>query len=114
MYDGVARFPRLYAAASLKLYVCRGVQPRDGSFPRLYARGLIEAVQDTMGFPLRLWGFPRLYAAASLKRDSVEGHDGAGCSFPRLYAAASLKHMAVGHIDRGRHAVFRGFMPRPH
>ena len=61
-------FPRLYAAASLKLD-----RLDDGRAPR----------------PRR---FPRLYAAASLKpaHTSVEHH--VGLRFPRLYAAASLKH----------------------
>ena len=65
--DTSTRFPRLYAAASLKLEV--GVE-------HLVAHG------D---------GFPRLYAAASLKRvGRADLHDDQG-GFPRLYAAASLK-----------------------
>ena len=62
-----ARFPRLYAAASLK-----------------------------QQFHMTLYGipperFPRLYAAASLKRAGAHGRGVETVSFPRLYAAASLK-----------------------
>ena len=79
-----ARFPRLYAAASLKRYY--GVMPRPHcnysgearSFSAALCRGLIEA---------GLTGFPRLYAAASLMVLDAAAYTG---------------------------TVFRGFMPRPH
>ena len=83
------RFPRLYAAASLKL------------------RRVIERLNDH-------GRFPRLYAAASLKHGGPPAGLGAPSSFPRLYAAASLKPGRVGHDAGDRDAVFRGFMPRPH
>ena len=83
-------FPRLYAAASLKLN----------------AHSRITVVSRTR--------FPRLYAAASLKlRDALTGL-ACSLSFPRLYAAASLKHFRAATRLRRTGRVFRGFMPRPH
>ena len=108
-------FPRLYAAASLKL-----MQRDDGvgetvRFPRLYAAASLKRFTqaEERGVPGR---FPRLYAAASLKRGegiarlagrakfsaalcrglieaSPHGRPARAqaCGFPRLYAAASLK-----------------------
>ena len=82
-------FPRLYAAASLKLQTAP----------------LVSCL---------LIGFPRLYAAASLKRVHAPRRRAHRKScFPRLYAAASLKRGA-GHRGAGHRGVFRGFMPRPH
>ena len=84
------RFPRLYAAASLK--------------PLRLPGEVGEAVR-----------FPRLYAAASLKLHYNFGSKSRlVAGFPRLYAAASLK-LSVWSIARAcAHVVFRGFMPRPH
>ena len=82
-------FPRLYAAASLKLLALG----KDG------AAGL---------------GFPRLYAAASLKhhplrvaRSQAELFSAALCR--GLIEAAQRPVVVVVSL-----AVFRGFMPRPH
>ena len=84
-------FPRLYAAASLKLEVCAGT---------------MHPARDR---------FPRLYAAASLKRLRYARRPaGPVTGFPRLYAAASLKQKGVGAGLCGQSDVFRGFMPRPH
>ena len=82
-------FPRLYAAASLKLVR-----------PVVTERGYVS--------------FPRLYAAASLKQqvDVQAGRHQAG--FPRLYAAASLKRHDHPALQKQGAGVFRGFMPRPH
>ena len=83
------RFPRLYAAASLK---------------RRCSRGCV------MNRPR----FPRLYAAASLKRDDGLDQGIFVGGFPRLYAAASLKLPTLGIKRAGILKVFRGSMPRPH
>ena len=111
-----ACFPRLYAAASLKLgYFCDDVG-FTGPFSAALCRGLIEACTSVELRHRRSNRFPRLYAAASLKRNSRcwSGHipkrfSAALCRglieaalarwlgapylrcFPRLYAAASLK-----------------------
>ena len=116
------RFPRLYAAASLKRAGCRPGPPGSSSFPRLYAaaslkpydellaeatrlgfsaalcRGLIEAAcrRSDRSTPWRR--FPRLYAAASLKRQPQRPRPATPARFPRLYAAASLKHGILGHV----------------
>ena len=58
--------------------------------------------------------FPRLYAAASLKQRSEPPLVNEPERFPRLYAAASLKRGGREWQHRNSHAVFRGFMPRPH
>ena len=110
---GLSCFPRLYAAASLKLHV----------------RQQLSLVAH---------GFPRLYAAASLKPRLAEQEVRARARFPRLYAAASLKPCETPRTGRKRApfsaalcrglieasrphrlkagigVVFRGFMPRPH
>ena len=83
------RFPRLYAAASLKPQLDRKLAE-----PRLR--------------------FPRLYAAASLKPDDLDGGHHLIGGFPRLYAAASLKQPHRGLLRPRADEVFRGFMPRPH
>ena len=106
MWRSGRRFPRLYAAASLKRV--RRVAPAlsPGAFSAALCRGLIEALdQPDRGIAGAL-GFPRLYAAASLKRG---GEGGLLCQirggFPRLYAAASLKPRPVS--DLGREAAGR-------
>ena len=114
---GIASFPRLYAAASLKQLawcagplvvrwfsaaLCRGLiearplrrrgNDRAGRFSAALCRGLIEARRLHPSFPRPLHGFPRLYAAASLKQPARGyRHGGRAGGFPRLYAAASLK-----------------------
>ena len=90
MSESAKRFPRLYAAASLKLVHARSGLPR----------------------PRR---FPRLYAAASLKQHNLYLlAKQAALGFPRLYAAASLKHGQRVRGGADLRGVFRGFMPRPH
>ena len=112
--SGGGSFPRLYAAASLKLQLVDEAGGATNRFPRLYAAASLKppAVPRDDG---RGGGFPRLYAAASLK--PVGQVDAAGAvlgGFPRLYAAASLKRSHFNtRIDK-HSSVFRGFMPRPH
>ena len=115
------RFPRLYAAASLKLHPSTPNRHRCFRFPRLYAaaslklqprrapgalglfsaalcRGLIEAQELTSSVALYGSGFPRLYAAASLKLQSTHCPSPSSLSFPRLYVAASLKLPRLGAL----------------
>ena len=134
-----ARFPRLYAAASLKpcRYPGRLWRSRR-KFSAALCRGLIEA-------PIRFLCSPSfLVFSAALCRGLIEAPSIASCryqsaaGFPRLYAAASLKpatqseslsglEMFSAALCRGlieaistatglppRRPVFRGFMPRPH
>ena len=84
-------------------------------FPRLYAAASLKLLLDVVYFQCILGGFPRLYAAASLKHlgGAVNEHAWNLC-FPRLYAAASLKRGPQGEGEGGAECVFRGFMPRPH
>ena len=89
-FSSACRFPRLYAAASLKQHAAGLGHHELDLFSAALCRGLIEAVIG-------------------------EGdHDGDEHGFPRLYAAASLK--LLDHTERCRQIinVFRGFMPRPH
>ena len=134
----VGGFPRLYAAASLKLDRGRGVPGDEAGFPRLYAAASLKPEVPLPELPLRR-RFPRLYAAASLKpgatkvviglvggisaalcRGLIEAapgrvqEDGRGRRFPRLYAAASLKQLLVLRARDLEAKDFRGFMPRPH
>ena len=138
MRSAAAGFPRLYAAASLKLGVwaiasvsdvefsaalCRGLIEADllvlplsrtATFSAALCRGLIEASASSA--PFSGWA---MFSAAlcrglieAAKDEDVLEH--AAMRFPRLYAAASLKLAA---LDAGRLVVtnvFRGFMPRPH
>ena len=108
-------FPRLYAAASLKLSQPQHAERQAARFSAALCRGLIEAAVATSSRRLAAC-FPRLYAAASLKqgrgrgpgrgrragfsaalcRGLIEAHGTGGARrrlrrFPRLYAAASLK-----------------------
>ena len=133
------RFPRLYAAASLKPLSEAGGMVVVTLFSAALCRGLIEAKSGAERGEHELRGFPRLYAAASLKRPVDD--DGAQIRlrfsaalcrgliearrwrarrrhlrrFPRLYAAASLKPARrVGQPAYRAGQVFRGFMPRPH
>ena len=82
-------FPRLYAAASLKLRMAGRLAP---AFQR----------------------FPRLYAAASLKLHGL----GSMGHVTRTFSAALCRGL-IEAAWRGREVptgrtVFRGFMPRPH
>ena len=133
------RFPRLYAAASLKpqgpclvvrlqrrfsAALCRGLieasvkvstSRRRSPFSAALCRGLIEATPSTCGAPPHGNRFPRLYAAASLKRHRFASTTRVSRTrFPRLYAAASLKPPVAGTGHNRPQRVFRGFMPRPH
>ena len=60
------RFPRLYAAASLKLTHPGADLDRWPEFPRLYAAASLKQFYPSDGGHRRI-GFPRLYAAASYK-----------------------------------------------
>ena len=83
-------FPRLYAAASLKPRLRRGLRGEFSAFSAALCRGLIEARGQGALDPEARRRFPRLYAAASLKRDEL------------------LETIMT------KLSVFRGFMPRPH
>ena len=114
VHDWLRRFPRLYAAASLKPSIAgAGGSPVD-RFSAALCRGLIEAAGRTDGSRLR----PKFSAA--LCRGLIEARiaerigDVSQGRFPRLYAAASLKHGGGCAVRAGPFAVFRGFMPRPH
>ena len=86
----MSSFPRLYAAASLKLRPRRRVPPLGVPFSAALCRGLIEAMGGSDMANLTAARFPRLYAAASLKRvESI---------------------LSIPKVAR----VFRGSMPRPH
>ena len=108
-------FPRLYAAASLKLRAGARAGLYPARFSAALCRGLIEACGRARLASARRRGFPRLYAAASLKhplrRDGVPGPE---AGFPRLYAAASLKPTgpaeAAVRITRFSAALCRGLI----
>ena len=108
----MGRFSRgLYAAASLKRRPDRSEFHRDPArFPRLYAAASLKPMRGgNHRRPLN--GFPRLYAAASLKLRAHGGRVRPPCGFPRLYAAASLKP-AVRPRVLGLVAVFSAALCR--
>ena len=88
-------------------------EPGHLRFPRLYAAASLKRV------PVLMAALAWLAFSAALCRGLIEAGSGAGAPspnksrFPRLYAAASLKR-AAGHLSPLPAAVFRGFMPRPH
>ena len=84
------RFPRLYAAASLKHLVELGARDE------------------------RRGGFPRLYAAASLKREIHERAMVAAWWFSAALCRGLIEAGRAGRSGHGSFSVFRGFMPRPH
>ena len=83
------RFPRLYAAASLKHRV-RGV-----------------AV-------LGSHSFPRLYAAASLKHPDAAPLVDVVEEFSAALCRGLIEAAGIGYMWAKSAVVFRGFMPRPH
>ena len=88
----VRGFPRLYAAASLKQAADRLVVQAVRVFSAALCRGLIEAPCARPAGRRTARRFPRLYAAASLKQSAhVAQPPLLVGGFPRLYAAASLK-----------------------
>ena len=90
-HDWRERFPRLYAAASLKRRPCSWAPRPPVEISAALCRGLIEAAATAASSDSANGGFPRLYAAASLKHARAERVVRCGARFPRLYAAASLK-----------------------
>ena len=83
------RFPRLYAAASLKLPVAGRLAPCLRRFPRLYAAASLKhSVQSCEGYVFVVF-------SAALCRGLIEAGHTRWC--PPCYRW-----------------VFRGFMPRPH
>ena len=93
------RFPRLYAAASLKRENLEAIAMTIQAFSAALCRGLIEAWEVSPDISRDSGRFPRLYAAASLKPGLYRAQVPATQGFPRLYAAASLK--LAEHGDRG-------------
>ena len=85
------RFPRLYAAASLKQFTWSTTDLMPSLFSAALCRGLIEALPSLNVSATIFPSFPRLYAAASLKPRARRCLIALVLSFPRLYAAASLK-----------------------
>ena len=108
------RFPRLYAAASLKRAHPPGRRTFRHPFSAALCRGLIEAGLRWPDQGENRLRFPRLYAAASLKR-LFQGSRGAA---RRGFSAALCRGLIEARCTSvaASHAVgvFRGFMPRPH
>ena len=67
----MTRFPRLYAAASLKPGNQDVSLAEASRFSAALCRGLIEATAGVVASRAPARGFPRLYAAASLKHRRV-------------------------------------------
>ena len=91
---------------------CRCSGPRS-RFPRLYAAASLKPFARRFG-ALPVLRFPRLYAAASLKHS--QGVVAGSCA--RRFSAALCRGLIEAR-SRGRgmaaaRTVFRGFMPRPH
>ena len=107
-------FPRLHAAASLKHHRARDIFKVREGFSAATCRGLIEAMRILFRQRLSTRGFPRLHAAASLKHGKNADGEVRVHGFPRLHAAASLKLEESYGREAIRHVVFRGYMPRPH
>ena len=63
----------------------------EGRFPRLYAAASLKPPGHSHRWKSAVTGFPRLYAAASLKLPRAAHPGRSNSGFPRLYAAASLK-----------------------
>ena len=108
------RFPRLYAAASLKRRTNRSSAVCCSCFPRLYAAASLKPAGPAGA------GGVRAAFSAALCRGLIEARDSYHLraerrgGFPRLYAAASLKPGPGGLGGARPVGVFRGFMPRPH
>ena len=134
-----ARFPRLYAAASLKLQPLGYRALALHGFSAALCRGLIEALRGELAAVLAAEAFSAALCrglieaeiarasnlsvspfSAALCRGLIEASRGSSrwywkpMSFPRLYAAASLKLPRAEVFLGGGGSVFRGFMPRPH
>ena len=136
----LGRFPRLYAAASLKLSFHHKTDALWKRFPRLYAAASLKRAVRQRADAGAGRGFPRLYAAASLKPSfgenklyKIEAFSAALCRglieadrgtrprspSPRWFSAALCRGLiealsvTVALVCPGV-AVFRGFMPRPH
>ena len=111
-----AGFPRLYAAASLKLRPASEPMISEivRCFPRLYAAASLKLLRSSDRY-LQLSKFSaalcRGLIEAARKR---EASSRSACGFPRLYAAASLKRDRRRRVRSPLNIVFRGFMPRPH
>ena len=107
-------FPRLYAAASLKVSTSNPHRRPPSRFPRLYAAASLKGSRERPRAAQMSPCFPRLYAAASLKGMYEFFNVRVIYGFPRLYAAASLKGRLDADVETLHAHVFRGFMPRPH
>ena len=108
------RFPRLYAAASLKRRQPRVGERAPARFSAALCRGLIEASRSSKACIVSRPRFPRLYAAASLKQGAGRGAGQA----QELFSAALCRGLIEARYRRRARQrlpeVFRGFMPRPH
>ena len=108
------RFPRLYAAASLKREDGQGPAVADAGFPRLYAAASLKHLGRHHPADLGN-GFSAALCRGLIEATGRPGWPGSvDRRFPRLYAAASLKHSIQSRLHGERVIVFRGFMPRPH
>ena len=86
-----SKFPRPFAAASLKHATVRDDIQDSVDISAAIRRGLIEARGAPTLSRRRAPPFPRPFAAASLKRRIARGRWWWRRSFPRPFAAASLK-----------------------
>ena len=107
-------FPRLYAAASLKLHHQNPQELVDDRFSAALCRGLIEARSRAAPPMGRAGRFPRLYAAASLKHARARGADVAELRFSAALCRGLIEAGIIHLRGLLRFGVFRGFMPRPH
>ena len=93
------RFPRLYAAASLKLLYRVMWRRRRIAISAALCRGLIEARQPNRHAGRSSGRFPRLYAAASLKRLSLSQRT----SFRTPISAALCRGLIEATIQPASH-----------
>ena len=107
------RFPRLYAAASLKQHDRGAAGLRDVRFPRLYAAASLKRSTAR-----RLGARCRRFSAA-LCRGLIEATRSRCCGTSRRSFSAALCRGLIEALHcsqawRALPPVFRGFMPRPH
>ena len=117
----LSRFPRLYAAASLKQDVEKQNKRESVGFPRLYAAASLKQESPGHGYPLA-GRFSAALCRGLIEASSAEqAAANRDARFPRLYAAASLKlfrarysrirvawfsaALCRGLIEAGKHAA---------
>ena len=109
-----SRFPRLYAAASLKPVLRNIFGDRAQRFSAALCRGLIEAKEMDLQKLVPIQGFSAALCRGLIEAGPRDWHRQQGDQFSAALCRGLIEALTPRILMVTGGGVFRGFMPRPH